>query len=231
MEEGSTWRSVLSILAVIFIIIRLLFTCSNMNKSTSREIDPVMQNFQNSQQIMQENLIRQREAQKQLSNTVLYSSYQGLDSLSTLQRENFGIRKLEKDSLIYIGLNTQMKILKNYFLQNNHDDSLRIAFKSPDNLTVFIHDFESKGDLVQNLKSLKRGSDFLKHKVENTIGQLKAISYKIKRGNKKYNGYVLCFQAADFQNYYEFESDQLTPATLKIRAIDFFAQNMKETKK
>ncbi|WP_139260403.1 hypothetical protein [Flavobacterium defluvii] len=201
-----------------------------MNKSSSSNIDPVMENFRISQEEMKENFRRQREIQNKLSNDILYSDYEKLDSLPPLQKENYGILKLEKDSLIYIALDTQIKIAKNYYLQNRHDDTLRMAFKSPDNMNVFIHDFVSKEEIEPSFKSLKNSSNLQKFKVENTIGDVKALSYKITKENKRYNGYALCFKNDGFLNFYEFESDKLPLDKLKARAIDFFSHNMKEKK-
>lgn len=229
MDERSTWRTVLSVLSVIILGGRLLYTCSNMNKPRY-ENDPVMESFRNSQETMKENFRQQREIQKKLSNTILYTNYESLDSLSALQKDNYGIQKLEKDSLIYIALDTQIKIPKDFYLQDRHDDSLRMAFKSPDNLNVFIHDFESKAEIESSFKNLKNGANLQKFKVENTIGDVKAISYKITKKSKRYNGYALCFKNDGFLSFYEFESNKLPLDKLKGRAIEFFSQNMKEKK-
>lgn len=230
MDERSTWRTVLSVLSVIILGGRLLYTCSNMNKPRY-ENDPVMESFRNSQEAMKENFRQHQEMQRKMSNTILYSNYESLDSLSALQKDNYGIQKLAKDSLIYIALDTQIKIPKDFYLQNRHDDSLRMAFKSPDNLNVFIHDFESKGEIEPSFKSLKNSANLQKFKVENTIGDVKAISYKITKESKRYNGYALCFKNDGYLNFYEFESNKLPLDKLKGRAIEFFSQNLKEKKK
>ncbi|CAC9976699.1 hypothetical protein [Flavobacterium panici] len=229
MDDRSTWRTVLSILSVIILGGRLLYTCSNMNKPRY-ENDPVMESFRNSQEAMKENFRQHQEMQRKMSNAILYSNYESLDSLSALQKDNYGIQKLAKDSLIYIALDTQIKIPKDFYLQNKHDDSLRMAFKSPDNLNVFIHDFESKAEIEPSFKTLKNSANLQKFKVENTIGDVKAISYKITKESKRYNGYALCFKNDGYLNFYEFESSKLPLDKLKGRAIEFFSQNMKEKK-
>lgn len=230
MSETPTWRTALSILSVIILGARLLFTCSDMNRSRSANPDPVMESFRESQQAMKENLRRQQEILRKASNNILYTNYEKLDSLSPVQKESFGLEKLDKDSLVYIALDTQIKIPKKFYLQNSHDDSLRLAFKSPDNMNVFIHDFESKDEIEPSFKTLKSTSNLQKFKVENTIGTVKAVSYKITKDDKRYNGYALCFKSDGFLNFYEFESDKLSVDKLKGRAIEFFSQNMKEKK-
>lgn len=230
MDDRSTWRTVLSVLSVIILGGRLLYTCSNMNKPRY-ENDPVMESFRNSQEAMKENFRQHQEMQRKMSNAILYSNYESLDSLSALQKDNYGIQKIQKDSLIYIALDTQIKIPKDFYFQNRHDDSLRMAFKSPDNVNVFIHDFESKAEIEPSFKSLKNSDNLQKFKVENTIGDVKMISYKITKVSKRYNGYALCFKNEGFLNFYEFESNILSVDKLKIRAIEFLSQNMKEKKK
>ncbi|WP_291152798.1 hypothetical protein [Flavobacterium sp. UBA7680] len=230
MDDRSTWRTVLSVLSVIILGGRLLYTCSNMNKPRY-ENDPVMESFRNSQEAMKENFRQHQEMQRKMSNAILYSNYESLDSLSALQKDNYGIQKIQKDSLIYIALDTQIKIPKDFYFQNRHDDSLRMAFKSPDNVNVFIHDFESKAEIEPSFKSLKNNDNLQKFKVENTIGDVKMISYKITKVSKRYNGYALCFKNEGFLNFYEFESNILSVDKLKIRAIEFLSQNMKEKKK
>lgn len=214
MDDRSTWRTVLSILSVIILGGRLLYTCSNMN-NPRYENDPVMESFRNSQEAMKENFRQHQEMQRKMSNAILYSNYETLDSLSALQKDNYGIQKLEKDSLIYIALDTQIKIPKDFYLQNKHDDSLRMAFKSPDNLNVFIHDFEAKAEIEPSFKTLKNSDNLQKFKVENTIGDVKAISYKITKQSKRYNGYALCFKNDGYLNFYEFESNKLPLDKLK----------------
>lgn len=229
MDDRSTWRTVLSVLSVIILGGRLLYTCSDMNKPRY-ENDPVMESFRNSQEAMKENFRQHQEMQRKMSNAILYSNYESLDSLSALQKDNYGIQKIQKDSLIYIALDTQIKIPKDFYFQNRHDDSLRMAFKSPDNVNVFIHDFESKAEIEPSFKSLKNSDNLQKFKVENTIGDVKTISYKITKESKRYNGYALCFKNDGFLNFYEFESNILSVDKLKIRAIEFLSQNMKEKK-
>lgn len=228
MDERPAWKTVLSFIVPVFLFIRLLYTCSNTS-SNSSNLD-LKNSFEESQEIMKESLERQKTLERLISTKMLYSDYKALDSLSPLQKLNHGIVKVQKDSLVYIALDTQMQIPKNYYIQNNHDEFLRIGFKSPDNLNIFIHDFESKEDIEQSFKQLKSDSNLQKFKVENTIKEVKTLSYKITTENKRYNGYALCFKNDGINTFYEFESSELPIDKLKMRAIDFLSQNMKEKK-
>jgi hypothetical protein len=237
-DETPGWRTGLSICFAAIAIIRLIFTCSDMNRRNNVAIDnntisPYSINAEQFKTAIEENKVNVQIEQKKIATNIMYAEYKGVDSLSSLQKENYGLYKLKKDSLVYIGFTTQMKIPKAYYLQNNHDDSLRIAFKSPDNLNIFIHDFDSKEDLEQSLKSLKRQSNLQKYKLENTIGkQTKVVSYKISKDNKRFNGYALCFksESGDLQTFFEFESNKLSKEELKEKALDFLQQNLKEKK-
>jgi len=229
MDERPAWKTVLSFIVPVFLFIRLLYTCSNNNSSNSSNLD-LKKSFEESQEIMKESLERQKTLERIISTKMLYSDYKALDSLSPLQKLNHGIVKVQKDSLVYIALDTQMQIPKNYYIQNNHDEFLRVGFKSPDNLNIFIHDFESKEGIEQSFKQLKSDSNLQKFKVENTIKEVKTLSYKITTENKRYNGYALCFKNDGINTFYEFESGELPIDKLKIRAIAFLSQNMKEKK-
>lgn len=225
MEEENgrpIWKSVLSVLFTIFLVIRLIYTCSyKTNTAADNKNDLV--NFQIDTQKNNEHFKNVRE---KTSNNFLYTRYESLDSLSSLEKENYGVLKLEKDSLVYIDLSTQIKIPKHFYFQNNHDDTLRIAFKSPENLTLFIHDFETKEEIEKNFKILKTDYNLQKYKVENSIGEIKFISYKISKDKKRYNGYAICFKRKEFQTFFEFESEKLSRDKLKLNAIHFLSQNM-----
>lgn len=229
MDERPAWKTVLAFIVPVFLFIRLLYTCSNNNSSNHYDLK-VKQGFQDTEAILKKRLERQTTTDRLLSVKMLYSDYKALDSLSPSLKEDFGIVKVAKDSLVDIALETQIKIPKNYYLQNNHDELLRMAFKSPDNLNIFIHDFESKDDIEQSFKKLKSDSNLQKYKVESTIDGVKAISYKITKDNKRFNGYALAFKSNDINLFYEFESSELSIEKLKMRVMFFLSENMKEKK-
>lgn len=230
MDERPAWRNVLSILVTCILVIRLFFTCSNMNNRNSSGNTSDVINFQETEKITNEIIMQNNRIRKKTSNEALYGTYQSLDSLSPLMKESYGILRLERDTVVFIDLSTKIKIPKHFYYQNNHDDTLRMAFKSPENLNIFIHDFESKEEIAKNFKSLKSSSDLKKYK-ENEVSIFKIISYKISKNNKRFNGYALCFKTGDFQTFFEFESNNLSSDKLKEKAIDFLSENLKTVKK
>ncbi|MFB9079749.1 hypothetical protein ACFFLS_07665 [Flavobacterium procerum] len=230
MSEGSSsGKFLLSFGLAAFAIIRLLYTCSADSyaprQNNIRDVE-----FKQGDLIW--NKTDLKVGQKSISKDIMYKSYLGLDSLNAMERDDYGLLKLEKDTLLLIDIKTQIKIPKEYYFQNAHDDSLHYAFKAPDNLNFFIHDFEAKGDLEENFKAVKHISKLQKYKLENTIDNTKVVSYKIVKNNKRFNGYALCFKNvdADLHTFFEFESDVLTKEKLQDRALAFLTQNMKEKK-
>lgn len=230
MNEGSVWRNVLSIVVTCFLVIRLIFTCSNTNKNNSSDFAPQPSYIEDAQKVMQETIERNNKIRTYVSNNVLYKTYESLDSLSPLMKKEFGVIKLERDSLVYVDMYTTLKIPKNFYLQNNHDDTLKMAFKSPQNLNIFIHDFDSKKGIAENFKSVKLDKELQKFK-EQKLGGFKMLTYKITKDKKRFNGFALCLQAGDYQEFYEFESTDLPADMLRQKAIDFLSENLKEDKK
>jgi len=236
MSDNTSGRTILSFLVAAIAIFRLIYTCSDMNNRHSDISSPYNQQFkeqmESSQAIMEQSINNARLQRKAISNTILYTSYVGLDSLSAMLKDDYGLLKLEKDSSIYVDIKTQVKIPKDYYYQNNHDDSLRVAFKSPDNLNIFIHDFDTADDVEKSFKGLKGQDNLQKFKVENKIDNAKVISYKVLKNNKRFNGYAMCFQTKtnDHLTTFEFESTKLSKAELKIKSIEFLLKNMKQQK-
>jgi hypothetical protein len=231
MDERPVWKTVLGVVITLFFVTKTIYTCSHTNKTNT--VNPVVNTFIESQDIQrneQENSNRIKAILKIKSNNILYSSYESLDSLPYSEKEAYGVLKLKKDSLVYLDLSTQIKIPKDFYFQNNHDDSLQIAFKSPKNLNVFVHSFESKEDVETNFKRIKVYNNLQKFKVENTIGVTKTISYKISKNETKYNGYALSFTSKGFNVFIEFESQTLPKEKLKETALDFLLLNLKQKK-
>ncbi|WP_289666115.1 hypothetical protein [Flavobacterium panacagri] len=240
-EESTSWKTILSIVFVVVSLARLISTCSDMNrKNNSRindiDVSPYIMTQEKAESLAEQNRINIQIAQfekNRRSNNLFYKNYVALDSLSLLELEDYGVCKLKKDTLVFIDIRTQLNIPKEYFLQNNHDDSLRIAIKSPRNLTIFVHDFETKESVENSFKSLKRYSNLKKFKIENTLDMAKAVSYQISKENKKYNGYAIIFQnkGRDYMTFFEFESTTLSEDLIKNKAFDFLIQNVKQNKK
>lgn len=238
--ESTSWRTVLSVIFVIFSAARLLYTCSNMDRRNNTSLNSVDVSpyimTQDEAEIRAEhnriNTIMTQLKKNRLSNNLFYSNYAALDSLTLSQQEDYGVCRLKKDSLIFIDIKTQLNIPKEYYLQNNHDDSLRIAVKSPRNLTIFLHDFETKENAENSFKSIKKYSNLQKFKLENNLDLTKVFSYQISKEDKKFNGYALAFQrkGKDYQTFFEFESSTLSKDELKDKALEFLLQNMKQKK-
>ncbi|MEN2412806.1 hypothetical protein [Flavobacterium mesophilum] len=236
-NESSSWRTVLSIVFVVISAARLLYTCSDMNRrqNTQNTIDvsPYVMSQQQANAIAEQNRINSKiiEVEKnKRSNNLFYSTYSKLDSLTALEQEDYGVYKLKKDTLVFIDIKNQLSVPKEYYFQNNHDDSLRFAIKSPRNLTMFVHDFETKDNVENSFKSIKKYSHLQKLKVEKASTKLTTlISYQISKENKKLNGYAFAFQRTgkDYVTFFEFESATYSPDLLKEKALEFLLENLK----
>lgn len=229
-NERPVWRTVLSIFVTLFLVIRLVYTCSKMNDRKSNDL--------NINNVLNDNLIEQRQYQENIqralskkNNDLLYATYQSLDTINDAQKQLYSVIKLAKDSLVTFDLTTKIKVEKNYYFQNNHDDSLRMAFKSPKDLNVFIHDFESKQSEENNFKILKKNANLKHFKFENLLPETKTISYTITKNNITFNGFALSFKNDEFQSFIEFESQKISGLELKLAALSFLRTNLKISEK
>ncbi|MEN2402867.1 hypothetical protein GKZ90_0023975 [Flavobacterium sp. MC2016-06] len=201
-----------------------------MNKKDTRFNVPYV-TLDEARRIQTENKEPNQKIDKKDSNDILYTSYQDLDSLPYLVRENYGIIKLMKDSFISVNPETKVKILKDYYFQNNHDDSLRMAFKSPKNLNIFIYEFETKEDVEKSFRILKRKSNLERCQLDNSTAEKIFFSYEISKKDKRFNGYTLSFKNdKNIQTFFEFESDKLSKKELKKSALDFLLHNVIKNK-
>lgn len=197
-----------------------MYTCSNMNnKSTNYNPNPLPNADYDYVQALRESQISAK------SNQFLYLSYKQLDSVSESEKKLYQVKKLEKDTLVNLDIETKIKIAKEWYLQKNYDDSLKLAFKTTENLTVFIHDFESKENADAVFKSLKRGSDLKSVVIEGE--DLKTITYTVNKNNSLFNGYAFCFEKDDYYFFLEFESNTMKKEELKLKAFTYFITNIK----
>jgi len=228
-EEAPEWRKILLVIVFVISALQLISTCAGTDKRKQYEPDF---NTVNNDLMMQQQEINARiiNSRNTISNNILYTPYKDLDTLSVMQKDNYDIFKLEKDSLIYADLNTQIKIPKGFYVQNNHDDTLRMAFKSPADLNIFIHDFKAAKDFKENFSAIKRDKKLQHYKLENSIGSTKVVSYKITKEDKRFNGYAICFITNEYQMFFEFESQNIPKDQLKTKAIDFLLENFKQKK-
>jgi hypothetical protein len=229
-NERPVWKTVLSIFGILFLVIRLVYTCSKMNDRKSNDL--------NINNVINDNLIEQHQYQDNIqrallkkNNDLLYTKYQNLDTINDAQKQLYSVIKLAKDSLVTFDLSTKIKIEKNYYFQNNHDDSLRMAFKSPKDLNVFIHDFESKESEETNFKNLKKNANLKHFKLDNLLTETKTFSYTITKNKITFNGYALSFKNNGYQTFIEFESQKISGLELKFAALSFLNTNLKQSKK
>ncbi|HLP64808.1 hypothetical protein [Flavobacterium sp.] len=222
-EDRPAWKIMLSVCITLFMVGRLMYTCSNMNNQKSNyNSNPLPNVDYDYVRALREEQISTK------SNQFLYLSYKQLDSVSESERKLYQVKKLEKDTLVSLDIETKIKIAKEWYLQKNYDDSLKLAFKTPENLTVFIHDFESKENTDAVFKSLKRGSDLKSVVMEGE--DLKTITYTVNKNNSLFNGYAFCFKQDSYYLFLEFESNTINKEALKTKAITYFFTNIKASK-
>lgn len=228
-EERPVWRIVLSVCITLFLLVRLAYKCSNTNNSNTTYQNNAIESLERNNAMESYNEL-QRNSSEAKSNQLLYMSYQQLDSLSDNEKKQFGLSKLSKDSVVSLDVETKIKVDKDYFFQKNYDDSLKMGFKSPDELTLLIHDFESKQTIEENFKSLKRGMELSKLTYDQGTDKSKLFSYSIIKNGKKWHGYSMGFQQDDYFLFLEFESDKLSKDVLKMKALDYLLNNLKAGK-
>lgn len=223
MSSGSPWRTLLSIVLLLFAVVRLVMTCSNDKSNAEKPINQEI--IDQSEAIRTNNVIAAAKFQQQ-SNDILYTSYKDLEELSETEKQFNHLKKLEKDTIVQIDLSTRIKIQKESYFQNNHDDTLRMAFKLKKDLTVFLHDFESKKEDNDNFKALKKFGQLSDLKLLKSNKNSKTYSYSIVKKTKKYNGFALLYKSNELCSFIEFESDVLTKPALESAAYLFIINNV-----
>lgn len=216
------WRTILSVIVLVISLIRLASTCSNNNGNnagSSVQQDQFMQDVYQRQAMY-------RNAMQGNSNDLLYASYDSLENMESAKKDIYRVTRIGKDTLIGYDLETKIKINKGEYFQNNRDDSLRMAVKRPDGLTVFFHDFESKGDLKYNFLEIKRGKGIADFKVESDKPDAKSVTYTFGKNGKKWNGYAIISRSNGYFASVEFESNGRLPE-IKKKALLYMIENFK----
>lgn len=227
-RETPVWRILLSVGIAIFAVGRLAYTCSRQNTAKDQNVE-LQQMLQETQSQYQEAArLRQAETER-ISNRIMYIPYDSLEKMEESQRNVYKIMKVEKDSMLRLDISTKIKIAQNSYFQKNFDDSLKMAIKTPENLTMFIHDFSGEGNIKENFISLKKYKNPVDVK-EESVSSTKILSYTITQEGKKFNGYALCFQNGGYFCFIEFESDKLKKADLKLKALTYLISNLEKTK-
>jgi len=231
VKETPVWRIILSIALALFSVIRLASTCSNSNTNPNTQNSEMMNNIN---QIQQSQEIYRQQSQDRLatkSNDILYTTYKTLDTMNLVEKKRYSVLKLEKDSMIQFDLSSKIKVDKGFYFQKNFDDTLRMAIKSPKDLTLFVHDLESNESVEDVFKSVKRHGELNRLKSDKNIGETKTYTYTFTKGEHKFNGYVLVLANNNYYTFVEFESETATKTDLRTKALVYLLENLKSTKK
>ncbi|MFD2938886.1 hypothetical protein [Flavobacterium notoginsengisoli] len=224
----------LAVLRVTFGIIRFVNYHSHKNdiKKPFLDISPYVMTLEEAERRTQQHLVDIKKARDTISNTILYLDYNSLDKMSFVDKRNYGLNKVKNDSILFIDFNTQLKIPKDYYSKESYNDSLRAAFKSVEDLNVFIYTFKAQGNVERNFKSLKTKNDLKNYRQEDIVINDEGISYKMSEKNKQFRGYVFYFhnKKEESLTFFEFESNKLSGKELKIKAFEFLAENLKQKK-
>lgn len=219
MNDNPVWKTILSIAVCLFAVIRLAITCSNNSKRSSysdtsyQNVNSLIQHYRN------ENV-----QNNDLSNDLFYESYDSISKLNDAEKAIFRVVKVKNDTLLPIDLTSKISIGPKSFVQKNHDDSLQLAMKLPDNTSIFIHTYSSNDGLTDNLKALKKKKNIENIKVKVDDPDSKFVSYTYQYGGKKYNGCALLAKEDGQFTSLEFENNKLSKEDLQMKAITFVSQ-------
>lgn len=226
-KETPVWRIVLSVLLAIFMVVRLIIAFSKAGSTNSSAVVPdneaVRRNMEQTQSLIENGLNKR-------SNNILYTEYQTLDKFPQAEKDLYKISKIENDTMIGFDLSSKIRIKKGYYFQNNHDDTLRMAIKTPKDLNIFVHDLTGKGELSENFKSIKKDGELQDFKFGESTKAAKIITYSLTKNNSKFNGYALAIQDTDYTVFIEFESTKMQKSELKTQAALFLLENLKINK-
>ncbi|MCX2429814.1 hypothetical protein [Pedobacter sp. GR22-10] len=226
-KERPVWRTILAIAFGLFAIVRFGILCHKMNSRPAN--DGVKINFNESD--FQAMPPQSSTISKKAFNKRLYQDYQLLNQLSPSQLKASYITKLTKDSLVGLNVNIWLKINKGSLFQNTHDDSLKFAFKTPKNLNVFVHDFESKFAVNTTFKKLKSGNKIKKYRDFLKLSKnTKLVSYSIIQAGVQFKGVAYAFNEGDYYMFIEFESSILPQMELEHQALSYISKHIKGKK-
>lgn len=225
-NEKPVWCSVLSVCLFLFAIIRIMVHCSNTDRREAYAPTPATSQFGGS--FPQATTSLEHSIPSKSYNDMIYKSYNYLDTLNTLQKKILRLSKLKKDSLISLDLSTKIKIYKDSYLQNTHDDSLLFSVKTPKNLNILIHDFQTKKLIDNSFKSLKAGNRISNYKNLITISRdSKFVSYSIIKNSQSFKGVALIMKNKEYVTFIEFESNQVSQKNLEKTALNYISKNLK----
>lgn len=219
MNERPVWKTILSVAVCLFAVIRLAITCSKTSNRSSysdtsyENVNSLIKNYRN------EDLQSNDE-----SNDLFYENYDSINKLNEAEKAIFRVAKVKNDTLVPIDLTSKISVEPKSFIQKNHDDSLQMAVKLPDNTSIFLHAYSSKDDMMDNFKALKKKKNIANIKVKVDDPNSKFVGYTYQYGGKKYNGYALLATENGQFTSLEFENNKLSKEDLQMKAITFVSQ-------
>ena len=219
MNERPVWKTILSVAVCLFAVIRLAITCSKTSNRSSysdtsyENVNSLIQNYRN------EDLQSNDE-----SNDLFYENYDSINKLNEAEKAIFRVAKVKNDTLVPIDLTSKISVEPKSFIQKNHDDSLQMAVKLPDNTSIFLHAYSSKDDMMDNFKALKKKKNIASIQVKVDDPNSKFVDYTYQYGGKKYNGYALLTTENGQFTSLEFENNKLSKEALQMKAITFVSQ-------
>ncbi|RZL48143.1 MAG: hypothetical protein EOP00_10000 [Pedobacter sp.] len=219
-NNGVSYKSI--IITIIFLLISTFKVIRCISKMDGNDRTAFEQNDINlhvSNHHEQTNKILAAQGEK-----IIYKDYAEL-SISEIPLENFKILKLKNDTSISFSLSTKLRIEKNTFYFNNHDERLRMALKEEDNINIFIYDFEGKDSLLEEFKTSKSIGKYEYLSSEKTKS-LTTINYNYVVDNISYNGCALAFKEGQNYLYFAFESNDKTHKQLKAAGLFFITQKL-----
>lgn len=215
MENKPAWRSLLSIGIILFAVIRIALTCSRSSESSymeSPEYKRLTTGLRNGA------LLRQKR-EETASNDLFYESYDSIRKLAPEERERFGVIEMKKDSLVPLDLSAKIKAEKNSFIQKNYDDTLSMAVKFPDDISMFMHSYKGTGTLMDNFRSVKKGRELKNISFNVDKPDSKFLSYRYTVKGRKYNGIAMMGKENNRFTFIEFESNDLPKEALELKAV------------
>lgn len=223
MDNRPVWKTVLSVAVCLIAVIRLAITCSKSSRSSDYD-----NTFRNANALYEQNSYNaagyRSVRDKSISNDLLYEDYDSISKMDSSQKEAMSVRKVQKDTLVPITVNSKINVEAGSFVQKNYDDSLKIAIKFPDNTTLFMHSYISKEDMVENLKAIKKKKGIENVDIIMDEPDSKFISYTYKSSGKKYNGCALLAREKDLFTSLEFENDKISKKDLQKKAAEYILQ-------
>lgn len=210
------WRIILSIVVITFSLIRIY---NVFNKSDNDYASPRIEIPRFSEEDL--------EAQRHIRDNAMYKSYEEISLYDNNLLEGYNIIKLKKDTIIKLSIDAEIKIPAGYFFQDNNDEHRRFALKSPDNITIFLHDFYTKDSLEKCLRRAKKGQ-VLSHVVKkSTIKELDDFSYQINYQQDTFNGYAMGSKESGYVLLFQFESTKYSSDELLLKCADFVTEHLK----